>query len=385
MKIFYVTNARLPTEKAHGLATVKLASAFAALGHEVTIFHPWRRNPLLGDVYAYYGVKRNFRIIAIPTVDFLWLGFGERLFFPIQLFSFSAAAALWLFSRYWLWGQLRDTVVFSHDHVPLFVLSFFARKIFYDIHDYPRPLLPYRRVLSRAIGLSVQTRWKIAALGRDFGIPAEKIVYWPNGTDVERFDTPLSAGEARTKLGLPQERKIVLYTGSLQRWKGVDTLVKAAEFLPHEVGAYIVGGNRAELNAFNISIFKYLNIVAVGQRPWTEIPLWLKAADVLVLPNTGREDISRFHTSPMKLFEYMASGRPIVASDIPSTREIADETMVFFAGADDPKSLAAAIQQALTNPGEAQRRATRSRAEVGKYTWGARAERILVLMRAVCP
>ena len=262
-------------------------------------------------------------------------------------------------------------------------MSPLSKKIFYDIHDYPRPALLYRRVLSRAIGLSVQTRWKVEALGREFGIPAEKIVYWPNGTDAERFDIPLSASEARAKLGLPQDRKIVLYAGSLQRWKGVDTLVRATGLLPREILVCIVGGDTREIRAFETRNSKpeTRNLVFVGQKPWAEIPVWLKAADVLVLPNTGREDISRFHTSPMKLFEYMASSRPIVASDIPSIREIVDETMVFFAKPDDPRSFADAVQRAFSNPAEAARRAERSRQEVRKYTWGARAKKILGNLR----
>ena len=85
MKIFYVTNARLPTEKAHGLATVKLCEAFARLGADVTIFAPRRINPIHQDARAYYGVAPNFRIRYLPSVDLLWLGFGELFFFLLQL------------------------------------------------------------------------------------------------------------------------------------------------------------------------------------------------------------------------------------------------------------------------------------------------------------
>jgi len=274
-------------------------------------------------------------------------------------------------------------VMFSHDHVPLFFLSFFGRKIFYDIHDYPRSAFFCLRVLSRAIGLSVQTRGKVEALRRDFGVPAGKIVYWPNGTDVERFDIQLSSNEARVKLGLPETGKIVLYSGSLQRWKGAETFVAATALLP-DAFVYIVGGAKDDIERFRFMIHesRIMNLVLVGQKPWSEIPVWLKAADVLVLPNTGREDISRFYTSPMKLFEYMASGRPIVASDIPSICEIVNETMVFFAEPDNPESFAAVIQLALVNSGEAHRRSECAREEVRKYTWEARARKILAAMQA---
>ena len=88
MRIFYVTNARLPTEKAHGLATVKLCEALAKKGVEVTIFAPRRINPLRQDIYEYYRAERNFKIIFLPSLDLIWLGFGQRFFFLLQLFSF---------------------------------------------------------------------------------------------------------------------------------------------------------------------------------------------------------------------------------------------------------------------------------------------------------
>lgn len=381
MKIFYVTNARLPTEKAHGLATVKLSEAFARQGADVTVLAPWRLNPLKRNPYEYYGAERNFGIQYLLSIDFLWLPFAKRLWFGVQLFSFSVVAALWVLLRYRLWGGLRDAVIFSHDHVPLFFASFVAPVIVYDIHDYPMRNSFYRRVLRCASGFAVQTRWKAGMLAQDFGIPAEHIVYWPNGTDVERFATQLSHEEARAKLGLAQQEKIVLYAGSLQRWKGVETLVEASKHLL-DAKVYIVGGSPTEIAALQQKEkSQKLKAVFVGQKPWQEIPLWLKAADVLVLPNTGQEKVSQFYTSPMKLFEYMASGRPIVASDIPSIREIVDEAMVYFAAPDDPHSFAAAIRAALANPEEARRRAERAAQEVRRYTWEARARRILEHMR----
>ena len=384
-RIFYVTNARLPTEKAHGLATIKLAEAFARQRIEVVLFAPWRINPLGADPYEYYGVKRNFKIIFLPNFDFLWLGFGERFFFPLQLFSFSIAAAFWILVRYGLVGKLDDTVIFSHDHIPLWFISFFAPSIFLDIHDYPARNVFFRCVLRRMIGCAVQTKWKQGELVKDFGIPEFKIVYWPNGTDIECFDIPLGRDEARRALNLPPEKRLVVYAGSLQAWKGVDTLVGAARLLPTGVEVHIVGGGEAEVGKLRIKIHEMgiKNVVLVGQRPWQEIPQWLKAAHVLVLPNTAHEEISLHYTSPMKLFEYMASGTPIVTSDIPSIREIIDETMGFFAAPDDENSFREAIQQALAEPLEAMKRSARAQNEVRKYTWDARAKKVLEQMWAV--
>ena len=110
------------------------------------------------------------------------------------------------------------------------------------------------------------------------------------------------------------------------------------------------------------------------------MPLSLKSADVLVLPNSNREKLSRAYTSPMKLFEYMASGRPIVASDVPSLREILDETNCYFFTPDDPESLAQVVITTINNP-EAQKKADKARKDVEKYSWDKRAVAIMEFMR----
>lgn len=380
LRIIYVTNARLPTEKAHGLATVKLAEAFAKAGADVTVVAPWRLNPLREDPFAYYGVARVFRIVLLPSIDLLWLPFGKAVTFPLQLFSFSLVAAAWLFFRYGITGGLRRAIIFSHDHIPLFFAGFIAPHLFYDIHDYPERNVLFRHVLQRAAGFSVQTRSKVAALARDFGIPPERVVAWPNGTDVERFRDLEPREQAREQLGIPADRLVVLYTGSLQTWKGVDVLVRAAALLPARFQTYIVGGAPHEIAPLK-RLAPGAAVTFVGNRPWREMPLWLAAADILVLPNTGREEISRSWTSPMKLFEYMASGRPIVASNIPSIREIVDETTAFLAKPDDPRSFVAAIEAAANDGEGAALRARRAQAEAARYTWAARAEAILAGLR----
>ena len=240
------------------------------------------------------------------------------------------------------------------------------------------------QLVGGALGFSVQTKWKAAALEKDFAIPAGKIVYWPNGTDIERFDIPVSCEEARRRLGLPQDKSVALYTGSLQHWKGVETLAGAAKILQGDVATYVVGGSAEDIQKFSIQHSAFI-IHFVGQRPWKEIPLWLKAADVLLLPNTARDEESLRYTSPMKLFEYMASGRPVVASDIPSIREIVDETMVFFAKPDDPASFATVILRVLGQSEEAGQSARRAQEEAVQYTWDRRARKILGRLAPVSP
>ncbi len=377
-KIIYITHSRLPTEKAHGLATVKICEAFAELGYEVEIISPALCHQLIKDkdIFQFYSIKENFKIKKIFTIDLMFLGILEKITFLIMVLSFSIFALIYLKIKYW--RDFDRIIFFSHDHIPLYFLSFFSKKIFYDIHHFPDRNFFYKRVLSKGAGFFVQTKWKIKTLCDSFGIKLERIVYWPNGTDVEKFNLDISSYEARGKLALPENKKIVLYTGQLFNWKGVDTLIRTVNLLQEDALIYMVGGYKedAEKLKKEISEARSEKIIFVEFQPHHLMPLWLKSADVLVLPNTARQKVSLFYTSPMKLFEYMASGQPIVASAIPSILEILNEKNAFLAKPDDPKDFAEKINYALNFPEQAKRIGQAAQNDVGQYTWLNRALKI---------
>ena len=165
---------------------------------------------------------------------------------------------------------------------------------------------------------------------------------------METFDIKITRQEAREQLGLPGNKKIILYTGHLYTWKGVDTLADASKNLPVDILIYTVGGDAQEIDAFyqRNPNHKTINIPAVTRE---KVAIWLKAADLLILPNSAKEKISAKYTSPLKLFEYLASGTPIIASDLPSVNEILDQNDCAFFTADDASSLASTILKSLSD------------------------------------
>lgn len=376
MKIIYLTNARLPTEKAHGLATVKICEAFADLGHDVTVISPilWRKNQ--GDIFSYYDIKRNFEIKKIFSIDLIPLKFFQKITFLIQVFSFSITSFFYILFKYR--KTLNDIVFFSHDHIPLFFISFISKNIFYDIHHFPDENFLYKRVLKKSFGFGTQTKWKANMLKEKFGVDSDKIIYWPNGTDVNKFMLNISQSEAREKLKLPKNQKIVLYVGSLINWKGVDSLVGVINFLSEDIYIYIVGSSTEDIQKFKkeFPISNHERIVFIPFQQTNIIPIWYRASDVLVLPNTGKQKVSTYYTSPMKLFEYMASGVPIVASKILSIEEVVDESMVTFAESDNPKSFANMIESVLKNENLSKNKAILAQRKSLEFSWLKRAEKI---------
>ncbi len=135
----------------------------------------------------------------------------------------------------------------------------------------------------------------------------------------------------------------------------------------------IIGGKESDKEGMRR---RYTNVLFLGPRPYAELADNLAAADVLVLPNSGKHVISERFTSPLKLFAYMASGIPIVASDLPSIREVLDEGSAYFAKPDDAQDLARKVQEVVSDP-NARAKAARAREKVKEYSWKKRAQKIL--------
>lgn len=381
MNLVYVTNSRIPTEKAYGLQTASMCAAFASLGASVTLVIPERKhNPILLNLFTYYSIERNFEARYIPTIDAI--GIGRRFGFWVTRLSYAFSL---LFSP-----ALRKepgTVIFTRDLIAAVLLKLRGHRVFYDMHGFPCKFLWFWKKACRMMDGTVCTnQWKIEQCKSVFGIAASKLLMARNGFDASLFQHVPDIHTARDQLSLPNDSRIAVYTGHLLDWKGVDVLAQAAERLG-DVQFIFVGGTPPEVQQF-ASRHKSLNIVMAGQKPHNEIPTYLAAADVLVLPNSAQAANPRFvvysqyDTSPLKLFEYMASKRPIVASGLPSVKEILNESNAMLVLQDNPDSLAAGISSAFSDQASASQRAEQAYQDVQQYTWDNRARLILDFIKA---
>lgn len=367
MRFLYIANVRIPTERAHGLQIIKMCESFVELKNDVKLIAPNRFNKIKDNCFDYYDVKNNFRIIKLPCIDLIPLSnFLGSFAAHLELLTFLISVKFFsIFNGY-------DIIYTREPMVGIFFKDFIL-----ELHSLPRfKSYFFYSCIKKAKKLVVLTEG-IKKILIEQGVNADKIIVSPDAVDLEQFEIGLNLIEARKKLALPLESKIILYTGHLYSWKGVDTLVEAAKLLPPDYLTVFVGGVEEDVEKFRLKYANIRNILIVGHKPHREIPIYLKAADVLILPNSGKEKISKFYTSPLKLFEYMAARKPIVSSDLPSIREILNDHNSILVDPDNPQKLIQGIKLVFKYPNLSFKISESAYQDVVVNTWIKRAEKII--------
>ncbi|MBI2065070.1 MAG: glycosyltransferase family 4 protein [Candidatus Yanofskybacteria bacterium] len=367
MKLLYIANLRLPTEKAYGIQIVKMCEAFALQGYDVVLAHPFRSNDIGDNVFSYYSVRRNFEVKRIWAPDFYFSGRFDKI--AVNIKGIISALILCFYAI-----THKTDVIYSRDEWPLYFLSFLKNNLFFEAHRFSglRSVF-YKRFLRKKIKIVTISK-NIKNRFLDAGFKDTDVLVAHDGVDLDSFDVGISKEGARNMVGLPQDARIVMYTGHLFPWKGADILGQAAKLVPESTFVF-VGGTSVDIENFRNKFGQVKNILILGHKPYKDVPFFLKAADILVLPNSAKEKIS-VYTSPLKLFEYMASGRTIVASNLPSIREVLSENNSVLVEPDNPEELVREIRSIFSDPSLKNGLAKKAFEDVKNYTWERRAEKI---------
>lgn len=178
----------------------------------------------------------------------------------------------------------------------------------------------------------------------------------PNGVDVTKFERLPSKGEARRSRGLPQDRTVLAFVGKVVPVKRIEWILEVVRRTPGAV-AVVVGGYTEPF--YRDAYYRRLRslypdvldrVIFTGEVPWPEVAQYLAAADVFLFP-------SRFEGLPNAVMEAMASGLPVVASDIPPHHELIQHGRTGFLAA-DPESMAQFAGELVRDP--------RLRSEIGE-------------------
>lgn len=373
LSLIYLDNMRLPTEKAHGIQIIKMCEAFVRSGAQTVLAVP-SFNKNVEDTFSYYGVSQIF------SIDNHYQTLNIK---HLNAFSFILRTAIFFLSFLLSKNWKRADIVFVRDVNLAFFLALCGIPFVWEAHqDF------YNRRADYAIKKSIAVFFISNGLKEKFlsyGVGGDKLYVFPDAVESSRFVGAKDANEPRKLVGLPVDVPIVLYSGHLYEWKGAHVLAEAAFKVKSNVLFVFVGGTNKDVIAFRKKYGKNPRIKILGHRPYVEMPKYEQSANILVIPNSARFEISKSYTSPLKLFSYMASSVPIIASDLPSLREIVNDKMVFFVPPDDSARLAQMIDYVVQHPKEAKEKSAVALDEAKKHTWDARARGMLEVIQSYLP
>ena len=376
MKIAYLANIRLPTEKAHGLQIAQMCEAFATQPKVTLCLYAARRHNTsemnaVSDVYSYYGVTANFAIRRVPCLDLLgWL--PGRITFGLQMLTYLFALGSMLHFE-------RADLYYSRDMFTLLMLSLFVPRaaLCYEVHQLSESRFGkhWQGRCARRVGTVVAITTTLAERMRDLG--ATHVLTEHDGFRVGRFAESIDQTEARQQIKLPVSAYIIGYVGRLQTMamsKGVDTVIEAvAQIKDDPITLVLVGGPddaaarlRDQWLRLGLAADRFIYCGAVAA---DQVPRYLAALDVGLTPLPWTEHFA-YYASSLKLFEYMAAGRAILASDLPSIAEVVrNEHSALLVPPGDVDALAAALHRLYTEPATRQRLGAQAQSDVGRYAW----------------
>jgi glycosyltransferase involved in cell wall biosynthesis len=401
VRILYLADIRFPLERANGIQSMATCHALAGRGHGVTlVVRPDSQTPPR-DPFAFYGLA------PLPATDRADAGYLHIETVPLTGPARARRVGYLTFAIGRAMGRMRQDVVFTRD---LGLASLLLRlpaamrpPVVYEAHGIaadvamalpglvtgapPASASKLRRLARReahvwraADGYVTITSGLKSELERRFG-SRSGIAVVPDGANAATTSDPRPASD------VPTATFTIGYAGHLYPWKGVDLLIEAMAALPDTHGL-IVGGHQKEADLSRLEALAEqrhcaARITFTGLIPPADVPARLRGADVLVLPNPASA-ISTAYTSPLKLFEYMASGRPIVATDLPSFREVLrDGENALLVEPGSAPALAAAIERVRHDRPMGARLARQALEDVRQFTWARRAERLEALLAAV--
>lgn len=361
MKLAYVHASNVEVPSANAIQVSRMCEAFAAAGADVTLWYPRYASAEAVSWRGQYGVDETFAARAVPTL------MTERLFHS------PALPVLKLAGYVRMLPALRGAdVIYTRCFAAAAAFPRIARApVIFEAHELP-PSPARLRVLRGVDAIVSITQAAADAIGS--AIQAPPILVAPDGVPASWLAQPIDRDTARKALALG-DRPLAVYTGRFQ--PGTAALLAAvATRLRDRAEVLAIGTGAAEARAEvgQVAGLTIRDPVGAG-----EIRRYQAAADVLVMPHTGQVRWAAY-TSPLKLFEYMAAGRPIVASHLPVLDEVVRHgDTAWLVPISDAVGLADGIAHVLADRPLAARLAERARADVAAYTWEARAKNILAL------
>jgi glycosyltransferase involved in cell wall biosynthesis len=255
-----------------------------------------------------------------------------------------------------------------------------------EFHDFPMgkfgPHLFRAYIRNRTPRLTLCTTRALAeGLETEYGFTfaENQLQIAPNGVELERYKDLPAPSAARQQLGL-QDSLTVGYSGHFYPGRGMNVLLDLARGLP-QVHFLWMGGRPEDIAPWQEQLAGegLHNVTITGFIPNSRLPLYQAAADILLMPynrtisGSSGGNIARV-INPMKMFDYLASGRAIAASDIPVFHEVLSEQNAYFCEPEDGADWVRKVGQLAADDALRARLGAQAQQDAAQYTWKRRAQ-----------
>ena len=367
VKIGYLTTSLIPSVAANSVQVMKMSQAFGRLGHDVTLYGS--QGTIDADPFEFYGVDRVFELQRASRV-----GSG-----PVAPASYLIAQTAALYTA----G--RADVYFGRTARLLLAAAPLGRPLIYEAHALPQPGVrrdaqrPLFRLPNFFRLVCISDALRVDYLESFPGLDPDKVLVAHDAANPIDLSDPLSddAWPGRT------DAFQVGYVGGIYPGRGVETIVEMSAQLP-DVDFHIIGGDEETVSWWRGEGVSD-NLIFHGHQPHTELRRFYPRLDALLAPFQKRVTVhggagdTRRWMSPLKIFEYMATGKPMLCTDFPVLREVLthDETAVMLPP-EDSAAWSAAVAGLAADRNRAAAIGAAAKAEFEKlYTWRRRAELVV--------
>lgn len=368
-KLTYIHTTPISSKKANLIQVLNMCKSFVNFGIEVTLLLP--------------GSKEKSNIEIDKRI--------EIKFYEIKDWMPSTIKFSWAIFKYLKKYKL-EGLVFIRQFTIVPVVQLFKYHYIYESHNntlFSKPIIDkvLKRILKRLITkkqflLLFSISGELNKFWEQFlNKNQEKIDYYHDGVEKKLFQNILSKSEARSELGFTVDsQKIVTYAGSLYKDRGIENIIFLARDFPDAL-FMVIGGPNSEIDDLvNLSgQMKVNNIQFKGVVPHKDVPKYLYMADILLAFWSDKVKTIKY-CSPLKVFEYMASERLIIAHAYPTIKEVLTDDDSILIEPNSYQSMKLGMEEALKN--EKPERAVNAKRKVMKmYTWDKRAEYIIDRVR----
>lgn len=376
MKIAYISYSPIPSNMASSIQVMKMCDAFAANGHEVTLYvpdMPKKQYNHIDDIYSFYYVKNIFIIKRINFLGNVFNFFSKKF-----IYSFLVLKDL---------SNLKPDMVYGRVVIACTLAALGGYKVKLELHNKVPSMLDkiFLKILLKSKNLEkiivVANSLKLYCMDK-FNINEKKVAVIPNGAD------EVTLQEINKDYNYKDNFKAG-YIGNLYQGKGMEIISKVAHKMP-EIDFIIIGGTKKELDYWKEKI-KLPNVFFQGFVPPSDLQKYINMFDCCLLPNqtivtsylpgssnSKKGDFGNI-TCPLKMFQYMAHKKPIIASDLPVLREVLNEQNALLVKPDDIDAWVDAINRLKGDKKLRESIANNAYNDfINNYTWIRRAQKVLI-------